>query len=98
MNFVKLDLLIKKLRDSIFEEKQTSRYYRDLEKIFQNELPYIRSKFVNDLVHGRIRTRYDLEYQTKAVGIHIEKYICIAITRENAHSGNEDSWPEQNAF
>lgn len=98
VNFVKLDLLIKKLRDSIFEEKQTSRYYRDLEKIFQNELPYIRSKFVNDLVHGRIRTRYDLEYQTKAVGIHIEKYICIAITRENAHSGNEDSWPEQYAF
>ncbi len=59
VNFVKLDLLIKKLRDAIFEEKQTSRYYRDLEKIFQNELPYIRSKFVNDLVHGRIRTRYD---------------------------------------
>lgn len=98
VNFVKLDLLIKKLHDAIIEEKQTSKYYKDLEKTFENELPYIRSKFVNDLVHGRIRTRYDLEYQTKAVGIHIEKYICIAITRENAHAGNEDSWPEQYAF
>ena len=98
MNFVKLDLLIKKLHAAIMEEKQTNKYYRDLEKTFENELPYIRSKFVNDLVHGRIRTRYDLEYQTKAVGIHIEKYVFIAITRENAHAGNEDSWPEQYAF
>lgn len=98
MNFVKLDLLIKKLYKAITEERQTNKYYKNLEKIFENELPYIRSKFVNDLVHGRIRTRYDLEYQTKAVGIHIEKYVCIAITRENAHAGNEDSWPEQYAF
>lgn len=98
VNFGKLDLLIKKLHSAIMEEKQTNRYYRDLEKTFENELPYIRSKFVNDLVHGRIRNRYDLEYQTRAVGIHIEKYICVAITRENAHSGSEDSWPEQYAF
>lgn len=98
MNFVKLDLLIKKLHAIIMEEKQTNKYYKDLEKIFENELPYIRSKFVNDLVHGRIRTRYDLEYQAKAVGIYIEKYVCIAIMRENAHAKNEDSWPEQYAF
>ena len=57
MNFVKLDLLIKKLYKAITEERQTNKYYKDLEKIFENELPYIRSKFVNDLVHGRIRTR-----------------------------------------
>ena len=98
MNFVKLDQLVKKICMEIREEKQESKYYKDLQKTFEKELPYIRSKFVNDIVHGRIRNRYDLEYQTNAVGIHIEKYICIAITRENAHSGREDCWPEQYAF
>lgn len=98
MNFVKLDQLVKKICGEIREEKKESKYYKDLQKTFEKELPYIRSKFVNDVVHGRIRNRYDLEYQTNAVGIHIEKYICIAITRENAHSGREDSWPEQYAF
>ncbi|WMC93249.1 response regulator transcription factor [Kineothrix sp. MB12-C1] len=98
MNFMKLDDLVKKLCSELNEERKISKYYMDLQKSFEKELPYIRSKFVNDLFHGRIRTRKELEHGANTVDIHIEKYICIAITRENAHSGREDAWPEQYAF
>lgn len=98
MNFLKLDELVKKLCRELREEQKINNYYMDLQKRFEKELPYIRSKFVNDLFHGRIRNRKELEHGADTVGIHIEKYVCIAITRENAHSGREDTWPEQYAF
>lgn len=98
MNFRKLDELVRRLCHEIEKENQVNRYYRDLQKTFEKEIPYIRSKLVNDLLHGRIRDRGELDHQVEAVGMHVEKYICIAITRENAHSQKDNSWPEQFAF
>ena len=98
MNFIKLDELINKLCSELNEEQKISKYYIDLQENFEKELPYIRSKFVNDLLHGRILNRNELEHRANTVGIHIEKYICIAITRENTHLERGDTWPEQYAF
>lgn len=98
MNFKKLDELVRKMCAEIQKEDEISKYYKNLQHTFEKELPYIRSKLVSDLLHGRIGDKYELEYQVNAVGLHIEKYVCIAMTRENAHAKRENCWPEQFAF
>ena len=98
MNFIKLDKLIKKLCNDISEEKKNNKYYIDLQENFEKELPYIRSKFVNDLLHGRILNQSELGERTNSIGIHIEKYICIAITKEDSNPEGENIWQEQYAF
>lgn len=98
MNFRKLDELLQRLCGEINKENEVDSYYRDLKKTFEKEIPYIRSKLVSDLLHGRIRDRHDLERQLDAVNLKIAKYICVAITRENAHAQKDNSWPEQFAF
>lgn len=99
MDFGMLDKLVRKLCMEVNQERKTSIYYRDLQKTFEKALPYVRSKLISDLLHGRIGETGELRHQMDAVGIYIENYICIAITRENAHSGkDENNWPEQFAF
>lgn len=98
MNFQKLDELVRRLCAEIKKENEVQIYYRDLQKTFEAELPYIRSKLISDLLHGRIGDPKELNEQIRAVGMRIERYVCIAITRENAHAGEENCWQEQFAF
>lgn len=98
VNFRKLDELVRRLCEEIRKENEVQSYYRDLQKTFEAELPYIRTKLISDLLQGRIGTSAELNERIRAVGVKIEKYVCIAITRENAHSGEENNWMEQLAF
>lgn len=97
MDFEKLDNLVKKMTAEILREKETKRYYKNLEASFMKELPYIKTKFVNDLIHGRIRDRQDMEVQASALEINIEKFVCVVITRKQGGM-NKISWQEQYAF
>jgi len=97
MDFEKLDNLIKRITAEILSEKETKRYYKNLEESFTKELPYIKAKFVDDLIHGRIRDRQDMEVQASALEVKIEKYVCVIITRKQLNM-NKTSWQEQYAF
>ncbi len=79
MNFHKLDELVRKLCQEISKEREISIYYKDLQKTFTKELPYIRSKLVSDLLHGRIGDREELRYQTEAVGLEIKNMSALLL-------------------
>lgn len=74
--------IAQRLAAQIEEEKKNRKYYYALEKDYTKDLPLLKEKFINDLNRGRFYDIQDYLERADGLGIHIEKYVCCALTSE----------------
>lgn len=98
VNPKKLVQMLQKIRDELTEEETLVRYYENLQKNFNIQLPFIKTRLISDLIHGRIENKLDFQVKAEMVGIHIEKFICATFSCIDRAESNREDWPERFAF
>ena len=88
--------MILRLSEEIREKKAKQKQVHDLQKYFQSSLPELRSKFVGNLLHGRIQGRAEMRAQEDSFHLHIEKYhVCVRRKFKEERIDKCDKWIEE---
>lgn len=91
---------VERLAGEIREKRGKQQYFQDLQRYFNNSLPQFRTKFVSDLLQGRIQGKEEMKAQQDSLQLCIEKYI-VCVGRKLKQSGRMDKcdmWIEEFAY
>lgn len=83
VNPIQLAKLIEKLASKIREEKENRKYYEAMERDYSKEMPYLKEKFVYDLLHGQFYDESDYCERANNLEVVIKKYVCLCMTKTN---------------
>ncbi len=84
VNPLQLAALVEKLTAQIQREAENKRYLEALERDYSAELPFLREKFVYDLLHGQFYDENDYTVRANSLELPVEKYVCCTLTKTNA--------------
>lgn len=86
VNPLQLAALVEKLAADIQSEAENKKYIEVLERDYSAELPFLKEKFVYDLLHGQFYDENDYTVRAHGLELHIEKYVCCTLTKTNAET------------
>ena len=97
VDYEELKAMAARLAEEIHTKKNKLQEVRDLRKYFNRSVPELRSKFVGNLLYGRIQGKGVVQAQAESLNLEIEKYIvCVgrkAVGENRIHEG--DKWIEE---
>ena len=97
VDYDELKAMAARIAGEIHAKKEKQQEIRDLKKYFNRSVPELRSKFVGNLLYGRIQGKGVMQEQAESLNLTIDKYIvCVGrkVVGENRiHAG--DKWVEE---
>ena len=97
VDYDELKAMAARIAGEIHARKEKQQEIRDMKKYFNRSVPELRSKFVGNLLYGRIQGKGVMQEQAESLNLTIDKYIvCVGrkVVGENRiHAG--DKWVEE---
>ena len=93
VDYDELKAMAARIAGEIHAKKEKQQEIRDLKKYFNRSVPELRSKFVGNLLYGRIQGKGVMQEQAESLNLTIDKYIvCVGrkVVGENRiHAGDK---------
>lgn len=93
VDYDELKSMVARLAEEIHARKDKQQEVRNLRKYFNRSVPELRSKFVGNLLYGRIQGKGVMQAQAESLNLNIEKYIvCVGrkvIGENRIHAGDK---------
>lgn len=86
VNFREMHAVIEKVSDRIRKRREHKKDYTELRKKYQQSLPLLKNKMVQDLIHGRLKDRVDMKKRMELLDIKIMQYVLVYGRPENSES------------
>lgn len=93
VNFREVHGIIEKVTNRIFERRRHEKDYTELRRKYQQSIPLLRSKFISDLIYGRLKDHADMKARMELLNIRMEQYVLVYGKLEDLENQNSELEP-----